>query len=1140
MREVGGFIHLHNHTEYSLLDGAMQIDRLVELAQRYRMGALAITDHGNLFGAIQFYRAAQAAGLKPILGMEAYVAPGDRKERRIYPHIPESNFHLTLLVQDETGYHNLIKLASLASLEGFYYRPRIDKELLARYSKGLVGLSGCLKGEVPYRLLRDEPEKACQAAAEYRSILGPENFFLEIQDLGLRETQKVIPLMVSLSKRLGIPVVATNDCHYLRREDHLAHDVLLCIQTGKKLSQPGRIRFETREGYFKSPEEMERLFAELPEAVRNTYRVAERCNLLLDLSGRSLHLPQYPWPEGFDSAHAYLSHLARQGLSRRYREVTPEISARLEHELSIIHRMGFSGYFLIAKDIVDFARANSIGVGPGRGSAAGSLVLYSIGITDIDPIRYGLIFERFLNPDRMTLPDIDIDFADTRRDEVIEYIRHRYGAENVAQVITFGTMQARAVVRDVGRVLEVPNPEVDRIAKLIPFGVSLVEALKEPTLKELVSSSPKYEKLISIARQLEGMVRHASIHASGVVIAPRPLMELVPLYRLGSGEVCTGYDMVSLGACGLPKLDILGLRTLSVVDSTFKVIELEGHRIERSQVRLDDPKAYKLLQDAETVGIFQLESFGMREILRRFKPERIEDLIAVISLYRPGPLGSVNLVDFIERKQGKKITYLHPLLEPVLRETYGVILYQEQVMQIAGLIAGFEMAQADRLRRAMAKKDPDLMGHLREEFISGAKVRGVPGRVAEKIFDAITPFAGYGFNKSHSTGYAHLSYLTAYLKANYPKEFMCALLNSELGNSDKLYKFLGEARRLSIPLLPPDINRSYYEFTLEDEGIRFGLGGIKNVGKGAAEAVVEARRSGKFNSLFDFLKRTRPALNRKCAESLIKAGALDGINPDRVALLSELPDAIERASSLRQELLLRQTSFFDPPPSETPPNPHPGRNSPLSNLPLEKEAFGFYFSYHPLEPYRDLYRALRLQSSAQLEDMGGDQPVMVGGVISGLRVKRDRNNRDYCILKLEDFDGEVELFLFAEPYQSSRQLLGADTPVVAKGRTWVREGESARLVAEEIIPFSQVQNYIHSLTLSIRPDGLDEAQLHRLKERLLSHPGSCRVLVRLRKPEDSQTQVLRLSGITVSPSSELLGELKAILGEGSVRLDLRI
>ncbi|HDQ99060.1 MAG TPA: DNA polymerase III subunit alpha, partial [candidate division WOR-3 bacterium] len=810
---VADFVHLHSHTQFSLLDGALKIDEMVARAVAFGMPALAITDHGNLFGAVQFYKRVRAAGLRPVVGCECYIAPGDRRERRVLD-VPESSWHLTLLCRDETGFHNLMKLVSLAWLEGFYFKPRIDKELLAEHSAGLLAMSGCLKGEVNFHLRRGEREQAMAAAARYQDILGPENFYLEVMRNGFEEQDRIIPGILELSATMGIPVVATNDCHYLEQDDALAHDVLFCIQTGKKLNDEGRLRMSSNQLYFRSPAEMAQVFHDLPEAVRATREVAERCELALDFDRVQFQLPRFDPPEGFTDTGVYLEHLAREGLRRRYPgEEGGAHEERLARELATIREMGFPGYFLVVKDIVDFARSQGIPVGPGRGSAAGSLVLYCLGITDIDPLRYGLLFERFLNNERVTLPDVDVDFADDRRQEVVDYIRTRYGADSVAQIISFGTMQSRAVVRDVGRVMDVPIVEVDRLAKLIPQGMKLDTALATSSeLRQAVRRNPVYEELMSVARRLEGLNRHPSVHASAVVIAPRPLIEVVPLYRTPEGGVCTQFDMYSLDDVGLLKMDVLGLRTLTLIEEAARFIREGGGSFETVPECYDDEAAYELIRRGETVCVFQLESAGMRDLCRRMRPERLEHITALIALYRPGPMDLIPT--YLARKEGREpIEYEHPLLEGICRETFGIMIYQEQVMQAAQALAGYSLGSADLLRRAMGKKKPEQMRALAGSFIEGcARTNGIPREQAERIFNLLAKFAGYGFNKSHAAGYACLSYVTACLKANHPVEFIAATLASEIGDSKKLAVIVNEARRMGVRVLGPDINRSRARF----------------------------------------------------------------------------------------------------------------------------------------------------------------------------------------------------------------------------------------------------------------------------------------------------------------------------------------
>ncbi|HXH81448.1 MAG TPA: DNA polymerase III subunit alpha, partial [Candidatus Tectomicrobia bacterium] len=887
------FVHLHVHSEYSLLDGAAQLEKLVAKAKALRFPAIALTDHGNLFGAIDFYLAAQKAGIKPIIGCELYVAPGSRKDRGSQDGGYEGANHLTVLVRDARGYRNLIKLVSKAYLEGFYYKPRVDKALLAEHAEGLLALSGCLNSEVSRLISAGEPARARQAAGWYQDVFGKDAYFMEVQAHGLSEQVKVTAETVAIARAIGAPIAGTNDSHYLEAGHARAHEALLCIQTGATMSDPDRWRFSSDEFYVKSAEEMARVFADLPEACRNTLAVAERCNLTLEF-GR-FHLPRYRVPEGH-TLESYLEELAREGLRRRYGPSPGDaVEARLAHELAVIQKMGFAGYFLVVWDFIHYARQHGIAVGPGRGSSAGSLVAYCLGITNIDPLRYGLLFERFLNPERISMPDMDIDFADDRRDEVIRYVADKYGRDRVAHIITFGTLGAKAAIRDVGRVLGMSYADVDRIAKLVPnfpLNITLDDALaKSPPLAEMVRTQAHVKELWDIAKTLEGCTRHASVHASAVVISDEPLDEHVPLYKDPKRpELITGFAMGPIEKLGLLKMDFLGLRTLTVLASTVELIrESRGVTIDLDAVPLDDARTYALLGEARTFGVFQLESAGMREALRGLRPERLEDVIAMVSLYRPGPMELIP--DFIARKHGRaRITYEHPAMETFTRETYGIMVYQEQIMQIASEMAGFTMGEADTLRRAMGKKDRDLMARQREKFLAGCKERGTSAAKAERVWELMEKFAGYGFNKSHAAAYALVAYQTAYFKANYPVEFMAALLTSEMGDTDKIVKYIEECRAMGIPVEPPDVNASGVQFTVEGNAIRFGLAAIKNVGEAAMESILASRqREGRFTSLDDFCARVDLRLvNRRVLESLIKAGAFDSLRLTRAHLMASV------------------------------------------------------------------------------------------------------------------------------------------------------------------------------------------------------------------------------------------------------------
>jgi len=850
------FVHLHTHTEYSLLDGACRIKELVAKAKKYKMPALAITDHGVMYGVIQFYKEAIRQGVKPIIGCEVYVAPNSRFDKSTQRK--ETPYHLILLAKNNEGYKNLIKLVTLSYLEGFYYKPRIDKKILKEYSKGLIGLSACLKGEIPYYILQNNLNKVKEVAIDFVSIFGEDNFYLELQKNGIPEQEIVNENLIKIGQELSIPLVATNDIHYLEKKDASAHEILLCIQTATNLDDPKRLKFTTDKFYFCSPEEMNQNFSEIPQAIENTIRIAERCNLKINF--KQAQLPEFSVPPNYNIS-SYLKELCYNGLKERYTTITRELEERLEYELSVIEKMGFVPYFLIVWDFVRYAKEKNIMVGPGRGSAAGSLVAYCLKITNVDPMAYGLLFERFLNPERISMPDFDIDFCYERREEVIEYVSKKYGEDKVAQIITFGTMAARAAIRDVGRALGIPYSQVDTIAKMIPWepNITIKKALNiESGLEDLIKKDKNIKKLIDIASSLEGLARHASTHAAGIVLSQKPLTDYVPLQKTTEGEICTQYAMAELEELGLLKMDFLGLRTLTVIGNALEIIKhTQGKEVDINQIPLDDQLVYKMLSQGNCTGIFQLESEGMRDLVKRLKPESIEDIAALLALYRPGPLGSGMIEDFINRKKGiVKIKYPHPRLESILKETYGVIIYQEQVMKIASELAGFTLGQADILRKAMGKKQKAVMEKQREIFIKGAQKNGIGKSTATEIFDLIAYFAGYGFNKSHSVSYAFISYQTAYLKTHYPVEYMASLLTSVMGNNDKVALYIKECKNMHIDILPPDINQSLVNFTVVRENtIRFGLAAVKNVGEKAIESIIkERKKKSKFSSLLDFAK----------------------------------------------------------------------------------------------------------------------------------------------------------------------------------------------------------------------------------------------------------------------------------------------
>ncbi|HXV14120.1 MAG TPA: DNA polymerase III subunit alpha, partial [Candidatus Krumholzibacteria bacterium] len=895
------FVHLHAHSEFSLLDGSIKVEDLVRRARELDMPALALTDHGSLFGLIHFYKAAKKHGVKPILGMEAYITRGSRHDRGRKKGEPSHTDHLILLARNLEGYHNLIKLSSIAYLEGFYYKPRIDFDLLASHSGGLIGTTACLRGTVAQAALHEGFAQACETALRYRDIFGEGNFYVEMQDHGLEPQKQLNDIYRRLSKELGLPLTVSNDVHYLYKDDAEAHEVLLCLQTGSDIDDPRRFRFTTNELFFKTPEEMRALFPNDAEALANTVAIAERCDV--ELREGALHLPRFPLPDGFATNDDYLKHLAYEGIARRYRETTDTMRQRVDFELSVIAKMGFAGYFLIVRDIVDHARAKGIPVGPGRGSAAGSLVTYAVGITDVDPLAHGLLFERMLNPERVSMPDIDIDFCFERRDEVIRYVIDRYGQDNVCQIITFGTMAAKAVVRDVGRVLKIPYDEVDRLAKLIPGtpGTSLKESIENiGDLKTLVDNSPDYRRLMKLSLTLEGLSRHASTHAAGMIITPTPLVNHVPLYKSNRDEITTQYDMKSIDAIGLLKIDVLGLRTLTVIDKALRMVEENhGRRLAVEDIPMEDEKTYELLRAGRTVGVFQLESEGMRELLKNLKPTAFHDVVAVNALYRPGPLGSGMVTTFVDCKHGRKeIVYELDILKPILADTYGVILYQEQVMRSASDLAGFTLGEADLLRKAMGKKQKDVMAEQRKKFVEGARARGTHKAIAEKIFTQMEKFAEYGFNKSHSAAYAVLSIRTAYLKAHYPAEFMAATLSSEIDDTDRITVLLDDCREMAIDVVPPNINTCDPDFRARDGRIFYGLGAVKNVGLSAVETLVaERNEGGAFRSLENVCSRLNSRLiTKRVYESLIAAGAMDTLPGHRAQKAAALETIMERAA----------------------------------------------------------------------------------------------------------------------------------------------------------------------------------------------------------------------------------------------------
>lgn len=1150
------FVHLHLHTQYSLLDGANQLTPLLNQVREFGQPAVAMTDHGNLFGAIEFYQKAHAQGVKPIIGCEAYMAPGHRTQREgLLAH--NDYYHLILLATNRIGYQNLIKLSSKAYLEGFYYKPRMDKELLQEHREGLIALSGCLSGEVPYLIGQRDMEAATKAAGEYHEIFGKDHYYLEVQANGLDHQLIANRGLVEIHKKLGIPLAGTNDCHYLKKDDAKPHEVLLCLQTGKTLKDANRMKFDTDQLYVKSTDEMAAAFSELPDAVMNTCRIAEQCNLQLAF-GHS-HLPHYQVPESF-TRESYLQKLAEEGLATRLAlhptGIPKEVyHRRLTAELAVLTTMGYAGYFLIVWDIIKFARSRGIPVGPGRGSAAGSLVAYCLFITDLDPLVYNLLFERFLNPERVTMPDIDMDFCMDRRGEVINYVIDKYGADHVSQIITFGTLGAKAAIRDVGRVMEIPYAEVDRVAKLVPpqLNITLKESLaQEPRLQELVDTDPRIKEVMDTAMALEGLARHASTHAAGVVISQEPLMEYVPLYKTSNDEIVTQYSMNDIEKVGLVKFDFLGLKTLTMIHHAVTAINEQqppGRQLDPSILPLQDEKTFALLGSGRTTGIFQLESSGMRNILVRIKPECFEDLIAILALYRPGPLESGMVEDFIKRKRDpSQVKYDPPELEPILKETYGVIVYQEQVMAIANRLAGFSLGQADLLRRAMGKKKHEEMAKQKAQFITGAKANGIAEKKAEKLFDQMAFFAGYGFNKSHSAAYAFVTFQTAYLKAHYPTAFMAALLTSEMGNTDKMVGYFTECRELGISILPPDVNESSKNFTVVEEGIRFGLAAIKNVGGGAVDAILASRvQDGRFRSFHDFCERIDlQKVNKRVLEGLIKVGAFDSMGVARAQLMAVLDQALEEANAIQRERAQGQTSLFEvmdasqdaPGRGEEPARQYPevAEWSPEQRLKYERELTGFYITAHPLSRFTTAISQLATHSTATLADVRDGQEVKICGVVGSMKSLMTKKGDRMAYVQIEDLHGLVEVIVFPELFKQSGQALFPDSVVHVTG-TVDRMETGARIKATAVVPLlDHHMKTVNAVTLRLEDHQRMASRLPELHAVLKRHPGPTPIVFDVQLPSQLHARTAPLPHLRVLPTEDFVRDVEQLLGESTVTL----
>jgi DNA polymerase III subunit alpha len=1145
------FVHLHCHTDYSLLDGACDINKLMGVVKRLEMPAIAITDHGNLFGAVEFYNEAASHGIHPVIGCEMYVSQQGHKTRS------ESDRynHLLLLCETQEGYKNLIKLVSTGYLDGFYYKPRVDKDLLAQHSNGLIAMSACLRGDINETILADRYDEAKRLAYEYRDLFGKENFFLEMQDHGLDQDKLVLPQIRRMSGETGVPLVVTNDAHYLTRDDVRAHEILLCIQTGKTMSDANRMRFSTPDFYVKTRPEMMALFGEVEDALDRTWDIAQRCHVKLEKVKDPF--PRFDVPQGH-SSDTYFAWVAREGFEKRRTRLEalrkqghlkhdlPEYVARLEFEIEMIQQMKFSSYFLIVWDFIRFAKLKSIPVGPGRGSAAGSLVAYAMEITDIDPLQYGLLFERFLNPERISMPDIDIDFCTKGRGEVIQYVTEKYGREQVAQIITFGTLAAKAAIKDVGRVLDMSYAEVDRISKLVPrqLNIKLEKAIQDPELREVASKEPRVKDVLDVSLKLEGVARNAGMHAAGVVISSVPLMELVPLYVTNKDEIVTQYDMVGLEKLGLLKMDFLGLTTLTIIEEAVKLIEkYRGEKIVPEDLPPDDAETYeKIFSTGLTSGVFQFESPGMQDVLRRYQPNRIEDLCALNALYRPGPIQGGMIPDFIDRKHGRKpVAYDLPELKEILEETYGVILYQEQVIQISNRLAGYSLGQADVLRRAMGKKNVLEMAMQREHFIKGATERGYPAKKIAKIFDLMQQFAGYGFNKSHSAAYAYLAYVTAYLKAHYSVEFMSALLTSEAGNTDKIVKYINECREMGIPVLPPDVNQSDCDFTPARDAIRFGLGAVKNVGQGAVQAIVEARQEAEpFSSIYNFCERVNlGAINRRVIESLIKAGAFDSTGANRAQLTEALDRALESGLRTSRDRAMGQHGLFGLVAGDH-KTEHPLAKlqdwTMEQKLAGEREVLGIYVSGHPLDRFKDKVAELATHSTDKLENLERNTSVALCGILTNIVRKTNREGKYWAALKLDDGRGAADGMVFANRYEELLSCLREDAAVLVRGSVLTEEGGPPKVSIQEMVKLEDARINVPSL-ISIRIWLKDESSMEKasaLSDLFVRKRGDTEVRLRLEKPRDFS--VIMDVSTKVRPDREFQAEIEKICGPESMQI----
>jgi DNA polymerase-3 subunit alpha len=1147
---TGRFVHLHVHTEYSLLDGAIRIGSLLKRAKEDGMTAVAITDHGTMFGVVDFYEKALKAGIKPIIGCECYVAPRTLHDKTPADHKGVS--HLVLLAENQEGYRNLCAIVTQASFEGFYHRPRIDKHILAKHAKGLIGLSACLKGELPTLIRSGKIEEADEAAKFFVNLFGENNFFLEVQNNGIPDQEIVNRGLLDMHKRLSIPMVATNDCHYLNKSDVKAHGVLLCVQTGRTVNDASRFKFNTEDLYFKSSQEMITDFAGYPDAIDNTRAIADRCHVEFDFN--TYHFPQFDLKSEKSEADIF-EEKVRTGYAKKLeiiRKKNPEMEEsvykeRIDYEISVINDMGFPGYFLIVADFIEYSKKQGIPVGPGRGSAAGSLVAYSLGITDLDPIEHGLIFERFLNPGRKSMPDIDVDFCINGREEVYRYVVDRYGGgDYVAQIITFGKMKARAVIRDVGRALDIPLSEVDAIAKLVPeaVNISLDEALKqEPKLREAIETRPAIAELIEISKVLEGLNRHASTHAAGVVIGDKPLVEYLPLYKGKKGEVITQLDMKKVEGIGLVKFDFLGLRNLTIIADALRIIKSQGKTPpDMEHLDLKDKKTYELLAAGDTSAVFQLESTGMKDLIIRLKPETFAEVTALVALYRPGPMGSGMVDDYVECKHGRRdVQYLVPELEPILNPTNGVILYQEQVMKIASELANFSMAEADDLRKAMGKKIPAVMAKHLDRFVDGAVKNNIDKKKAAELFGLIEKFAGYGFNKSHSAAYALIAFQTAYLKAHFPVEYMAAVLTSEMNSSEGVVKYIAECRNHNIPVLPPDINESDKKFSVSDSKIRFGLAAVKNVGEAAIESVIETRKAGKFSSVFEFCQRVDiRKVNKRVLESLIQCGAFDSTGFYRSQMMACVEDALDYGQKIQKEAADSQMSLFGGSAGSNQLNPPTMPDIPewdeKQKLSLEKEAIGFYITGHPLDQFQELLEKFASTNSLDLADDGvrDGAVVRMGGIIRSAKTIMTKRGDPMAFVELEDIHGSVEVVVFTKIYTQTSGFLLIDTPVFVQGEVQKNE-KFVKILAESIVPIEKAEeSWTASVHMTLDAGRADQRTLNDLLQVLRNYPGKCEGFIHVVIPGKTETIIELPQQMHLRAGTSLTNEVNRLLGYKSV------